>query len=384
MTRLSNDSRLMLLSAFFLALAATYIHTCLNVILELRGVSTLLISIGSMCQISFILFGGAFFARVIVGRRLSYIHGVTCAIGASAALLLSQTEHMGIHMALRILLGMGTTPLFIIAEIWLNRTSSELSRGKAVAIYAAMVAFGTIAGLQLAPLLGMEGLTPYLYTALFYALCHLPIAMRYRNSPFVSEAVTGGMFSILKHTPAIIICSLAFGIMEGSIYSLMTIYGLRMGMEQQAAVSLASMLLFGGIVAQAVLSTAIRRFQVHTLLLLCLGNCIAGWLLFPLLYDYGAFFWIFLLVFGGFKISIYPLLMVLVGRRYLITQLATASVTLIYCYALGCVIGPLMSALAMQYFGTNGILYFLAGVSLLSFLYTWAEFRQNKERYKHV
>ena len=151
-----------------------------------------------------------------------------------------------------------------------------------------------------------------------------------------------------------------------AIYGLVPVYAKEMGMGISEIGTLMGVIIFGGLSFQwpfgrwadktdrrRVLNTA-SFMTTFFAITIGLVDHQSPWLLLLL----GWFF-------GGFSFTIYPLSMAYACEKVAEDQIIAATGGFVLSYGIGAIAGPLLAPVAMSLFGTPGLFYFLAFITLL-------------------
>src|SRR4029077_8873858 len=144
-------------------------------VLERGGASSF--EIGAVTSISTLagVFVGALYPGAI--RRLGLRRAIILGIAVSTAMLFVMPWLPGFQgwLVLRFVTGCALGLEWIASEIWLNRLSTNESRGTVMAAYATIFAAGVMAGPLLLQITGTSGWRPFAVGALCLALTALPL-----------------------------------------------------------------------------------------------------------------------------------------------------------------------------------------------------------------
>src|SRR6516225_5268639 len=144
-------------------------------VLQRGGASSF--EIGAVTSISAVavMLCGPLYPRAIrrLGLRLAVILGI--AVSTAVLFIMPLLPTVPGWFALRFLTGCALGLEWIASEIWLNRLSTDQTRGTVMGTYATVFAAGVMAGPPLLQLTGTSGFKPFAVGALSLALTALPL-----------------------------------------------------------------------------------------------------------------------------------------------------------------------------------------------------------------
>jgi hypothetical protein len=119
-------------------------------------------------------------------------------------------------LVLRFVTGCALGLEWIASEIWLNRLSTDKSRGTIMGAYAALFAAGVMAGPLLLQITGTTGWRPFAAGALCLALTALPLFAT-RDAPGGDAGLGAGRrLRIAAAAPIVMVPALIAGLMESA------------------------------------------------------------------------------------------------------------------------------------------------------------------------
>lgn len=326
----------------------------LALILDGQGVSKTLIGMSTMSQAAAILVIAPFAARLIrhfAPARLMQSVSVTLAV---LFILAGLFPNVWFWFPLRFVIGALNAMLWIASEALINELAEERWRGRVVGLYSSVGA----AGFALGPLLligtGSEGMLPFYSTSILILSASAPlfVARDYRLAPS-GEEKEGSLLGVFLLAPTIMLANVVYAATAESMFTFFPLYGLHMGISENFALWLMTMLGVGSMVLILPMSWLADHVNRMGLLVVCIVLTMLGLLIMPhvLLYPLGAQLFAFL--FGGVEGMIYALGVMLIGERFRGSRLATASAAFTACWAAGTVIGPLVVGVGMDQLGVD-------------------------------
>ena len=176
---------------------------------------------------------------------------------------------------LRLLSGAFGTALFFASEFWIIAAAPPAQRGRIVAVYAIALSGSYWLGPELLRATGIDGWLPFL-TAAGVVLLGLPALWWGRNDAPEAVTETRPKFSdsvkFFKSDPAVLYGVLLFGIIEFGAMALISVWSVRVGLDEDAALLLMARLALGAMLFQLPIGWAADRFDRRGVLALA-GFC---------------------------------------------------------------------------------------------------------------
>jgi MFS family permease len=335
-------------------------------VLERGGASSF--EIGAVTSISTlaVMMCGPFYPRAIarLGLRAAIILGI--AVSTAMLLVMPLLPGFGGWLALRFVTGCALGLEWIASEIWLNRISTDSSRGTVMGAYATVFAAGVMAGPLLLQVTGTSGWRPFAAGALCLALTALPLfAARDRSSGEDGPREGLQWLRIARAAPTVMVAALIAGLVESAYVSLLPVYALRRGLDEPHSLVLVTVFLAGNVLLQLPIGWLGDRLGRQRVLALCAVVCVLGPILLSPVMGIPWLVWPLLLLWGGTMYGFYTQGIALLGESYPHAELADANTVFVVVYCAGGIVGPSLGGLAMDWWTPNGLLVFLSVAPLL-------------------
>ncbi len=329
----------------------------LALVLNAQGVSKSLIGLSTIVQAAAILviapFAPALMAR-FAPARLMQTMSVILALGF---LVVGMYQNVWFWFPLRLIIGAATAMLWITSEALINRLAAERWRGRIIGVYASVGAAGFALGPLLLIATGSHGMLPFLVTSGVTLLAGLPLIFISKHPLKLSEATNQGVWKIFLLAPVIMLANVAYAAVAESMITFFPLYGIHLGLTQEFALGLLTIMGAGTMVLVLPLSWLADQVNRMGMLVFILLLTMLGLLAFPhVLQLQPRLIFIFVFLFGGAEGMIYTLGVVLIGERFKGAQLATASTAFTACWGAGTILGPLIAGVGMDWFGSQSLL----------------------------
>jgi len=333
--------------------------------LEHRGVGSVLIGVNSAMTSFGVLVAAPLVPSII--RRLGAAEGIVIGLmlTAAAAIGLAWTENLALWIALRFLMGVGIVTQWVVSETWMQAIVTERRRGLVMSIYVTAIAAGFATGPVLLTLVGTEGVLPFLVFGGMIAATALPIIPIRRWAPAMALGQRGSVRRLLREAPTIAMAAVAVGMVDSAFFTFIPLYGLRIGLSHETAITLLTAVLAGNVVLQVPLGWVADRVNRRGLLvalglICCVGPAFAGWALTagsPLTYPV-------LFVWGGAAFGIYTVGVTMLGERYRGGELAAANAAFVMAFEIANLTGPPVAGWAMEAWSPHGLMVWMTVVSV--------------------
>jgi MFS family permease len=308
-----------------------------------------------------------------VAARLGAVRLVCAALAASAVLAVTfaYTTSLPLWFLLSFLMGMVGGVPWVVSEIWINLVVDEERRGRAVAVYVALMATGMAAGPLALQLVGVYGPRPFLACAALALLVALPLLPSWSSAPAIGPTREGGFARILLLVPALLIGALASGLGEQAAFAFLPIYALRSGVPAETGVLFLSAFVIGNIALQWPIGWLADHLDRRLVLAVCALGSAALTACLPMLDVKSHAILALLVAWGGISFAIYSVGLALLGQRFKGGDIARANTALTSVYTLGGMIGPPIAGTALDLVGRPGFglslaaCYAVAGVGAL-------------------
>jgi MFS family permease len=340
----------------------------LSLVLDSRGYDAVLIGANATATAIAIVIGSALVPMVARRTGLRRLLLGCLAVYVATFLLLWAFDDIASWFVLRFVLGLAGAGLFVGSEAWISRAAPDTSRGRIIGLYATALSAGFASGPLLIPLTGIEGFPPFGAVIALLVVASLPFFLHGRAEPVLGPGKPLAFLRFLRAAPALAVATAMFGLIEFAAFSLLAVFGLRLGFGAAAAVTLLTAVGLGQIAFQVPLGWLADRWDRYAVLKLCALVGVLGIAALPLAGQNFVLATAILFVWGGFVAGLYTLSLVMVGAHYQGPALVGANAGLAMLYGLGAIIGPPAGGAAMQAWQPYGFAALLGAAALLALL----------------
>ncbi len=281
-------------------------------------------------------------------------------------------------IALRFFHGYFTAGLYITIESWLLVKSTLQTRGRVMSIH--MIAFyaGLSAGQFLLDIADPRGFYPFAYTILLASLALVPVCITRVTAPQMNKKSYLNLFHLIKIAPIGVIGCASSGMILGSVYGLNPVFAQTIGISISGVAKLMGITIFSGFLLQwpiGHLSDHMDRRKVIFVI-----NCMVSILSLCIVWSSYQSLSLLLIassIFGGFMFTLYPLSISHTIDLIDGDDMISATGALYVAYGIGAIIGPIIAAYSMDWFGVNSLFYFYSLIAFCTALFTaWRIFKK--------
>ena len=377
-----RNSWALLLGVMLLMVGNGMQGTLLGVRGELEGFSTGAMSVVMSAYFAGFLLGSQTVPALI--RRVGHVR-VFAFLGslASAGLVLFPVlAEPAAWVAIRLLLGFCFCGIYIVGESWLNNTTTNATRGRALSLYMIAQMVGIVAAQAIFALGDAGGYALFVWISVLVSLAITPMLLSATPVP-PFERVTPMSFRRLYRTSPLGFAGIfLLGAVFSAVFGMVGVYGAQAGLAQGQIALFVSAIYVGGLVLQypvGWLSDQVdRRGLVVVGALVGAGAAALG------LTGAGGFEGSLVAAFlvGGMANPLYALLLAYTNDYLAPEEMAGASAQLLFVNGVGAIGGPLVTGWLMAGMGPAGFWTFL--VVLMLALAGYAGWRMTRRAVRPV
>jgi MFS family permease len=325
----------------------------LALVLDAQGVSKTLIGLSTMAQALAVIFIAPWtpglLRRIAPSRLMRWTTLFLAVLFIAAGLY----PNVWFWFPLRFVVGALTGLLWISSEALINDLAEDRWRGRIVGIYASVGAAGFALGPLLLIATGSVGILPFVATSSLILCAGLPLFVVHQRQMAPMDERSGGLWHVFWMAPTIMLANVAYAATAESLLTFFPIFGLGLGLSENFALGLMTVMGFGTMILVMPLSWLADHVDRMGMLAACVALSMVGLLVMPLVLQAHWLAVPFAFMFGGVEGMIYTLGVILVGERFKGALLAAATTLFTACWGAGTVIGPLLVGAGMDRFGTD-------------------------------
>lgn len=370
------------LSALFLSLALViggnaYLLTYLGVRLGASGVAPTQVGFIMVCySIGFAI--GSHYATHLVAK-VGHIRtfAAMAALTAMASISYPLLDSVYFWALLRFVGGITAAGLYVIIESWFSAVATNNNRGTLFALYQ-IAAYGSSTLAQLT--VGYsEPLSPVPFTgaALLLLAAIIPLSLSRMQSPHIEPGPKMSLLALYRQAPLGLTCAFTGGIMLGTYYSLVPLFGSLTNMSIREV----SQLMTASVLSALVLAwpvgwicDRVKRSQVMLVITL-IGTFLSIGVSLTVDQPFIVRLCITALLLGMLTL-VNSLSVALTHDRIDSSSRVAASSALMLCYGVGSIIGPVAGSMIMEAFQPQTM--FIGFAILLVTLASYVRYRQKR------
>ncbi|MGB0920463.1 MAG: MFS transporter [Alphaproteobacteria bacterium] len=332
----------------------------------LNGVGELRVGmIGSLYFIGFAagcLSGSALLART--GHPRAYA-AMTALAGAAAVLYTSAPDPF-FWAGLRMATGFAFAILYMVIESWLNEVATNKNRGTIFATYTFMNLTFVTLGQSMIILADPTAPVLFAVNAVLIILAAIPVLLSNAPAPAPIKASPIRLGVVFRAAPAGVLGGLAVGLGNGAFWSLAPNYSLQMGLDVDGIALFMAIGVLAGAAGQIPLGRLSDLSDRRRIIAGAATAAALAALYLGLFVGVGPTSMTGIMagicVFGFFAFPVYALSVAHVNDRVEGGGFVEAAGAMLLLYAGGAVVGPILAATAMKYFGATVLFQYIAAV----------------------
>ncbi|AXP08606.1 MFS transporter [Campylobacter hepaticus] len=354
----------------FLFAGNALIVSSIGVILKEKGESSLAVGIISSCFFIGALVGTISAHKII--SRIGHIRsfGLFGAVFGISAMLHTISDSLIFWALLRFFIGICYYGLLMVIESWLNEKSKNAVRSRILGFYEIVfyLAFGL--GILIIAL-NLSQHTVFILSASLILLSSLPLNLIKIKEPILPQPSPISIPKIFDIAPLAITTSFIAGMLINGFFSMASVFILLQGFDAKSVSYFMFCGVLGGFFAQTIMGIISDKLGRKFAIITCSSIAFFTMLIFAFfkLHLYFQYFLGSLLGVGVF--CLYALALAR-ANDMLINKNKSVELGrgVLFCYSLGSLFGPLILGILMQYFQTQGFIWFY--IVCLGFLILFA------------
>jgi len=334
--------------------------------------------------------GAAYYAGFLLGSRIT-LSAMTnvghIRVFAAFSSLLGATMIMaGLNdsaptwIVARLLTGVFSAGLYVVAESWLNGLASNETRGRLLAIYLVVTGGSYGVGQLMVGTVGTQKLTAFAVAAMLAGASVAPIALsEAAQAPAPDTQTKLSLRRLAEMAPTGMGAGVLVGLTHGAFLTMAVVYATREGLTAAGAGRFAAVTAVGGVVLQWPLSAASdqldRRYVGAVTSIAAMGGCFYllvagpdGW------HGLAA-----MAIIGGLSLPLYSIAAAYMSDWVEPEYMSAASSQMVMLYGVGALAGPMVVGIGMNSMGADAypwtllVMHGLIAVFLIYRLFAWRE-----------
>jgi len=360
-----------IVAVFALTQGLTY--PLLSIRLDAMGYGGNMIGLsGAMTPLG-ILLAGPFVPRVALRLGTAVALLACIALTVASLLALAAFPDFEAWLAIRLLLGVAVSGLYVIGETGLQKLVPDHVRGRIMGLYNAMMVLGYGTGPVLLSFIGTDGWLPILSAVGIVGVAMLFIVATFGSLPATATADDANteinaplLFAFAA--PALLFAAGAVAVFDHASTSFLPLYGVAKGLSEPVAMRVATVALVGSMCGQFVVGWLADRWGVTPVMIGCCAVFTVGCgALVPLIAT--PFVWPLAFVWGAAAFGPLTAAMTELGRRFAGNMIVIGNVAIGMTWGFSQAVGSPVVGTAMEVIPGDGfalvlgVLFALVGVS---------------------
>jgi len=273
-------------------------------------------------------------------------------------------------IAMRLMTGLCSAGLYVVAESWLNDRATNETRGQLLATYMVIVLGGVGGGQFLLNLADPSGFELFVGASILISLALIPILLTATPAPDFTSPATIGLRQLYRVSPLGVIGCFGIGIAQSGLWGMSAVYAESIGFSIAEITFYGGALFLGAIVFQFPLGRLSDRFDRRQVITGVAFVAFAASITAVFIGEFSIWHSLAVIfVIGGMCMPAYSLCVAHTNDFLQPAQMVAASASLYFVYGVGASFGPFATAGVMSLYGPPGFYLSLAAACGAVFLF---------------
>lgn len=315
--------------------------------------------------------GGSRMAPEMI-RRVGHVR-VFAALASfvSACLLIyAAVPNVVVWFVLRVLIGFCFSGVYVVAESWLNDSSTNETRGQTLSLYLIVQMIGIVSAQAVLNVADPSGYTLFVISSVLVSVSFAPILLSISPAPIFQMTKPMSIKQLYKTSPTAFVGIFLLGGIFSALFGMGSIYGTERGLSVGEISIFIAMIYIGGMLLQYPIGWLSDRMDRRLLIIYLTLFGAASMAVAPLFtHNVYALLGLMFIV-GGIANPLYSLYIAYANDYLQQDDMAAASGGLIFVNGLGAVGGPFLVGWLMSNYGPDSFFVFIA--TLMGLSAVWA------------
>lgn len=316
------------------------------------------------------------FISKIIARLGIFWTTLVGTLGRAAILIaLIKTDNVLLWILLLFLFGVCSTILGISLQTWVNLTRLPGVRGFVVSIYSGSLAIGIALGPILLQFIGSSRGLAFSVSAAIALISFIPILFVRSSIPSFEVSEKPRILFVIRTGKYVMFSALVGGITFWGLPSFLTLYGMAAGLTFEQASLLITMFMLGGLIMGPGIGYFSDKFERrHVILLSFLIGLLCSIFLPIAIFNVMAAY-ILLFIWGGTMEGVSSGGMAMLAEIYRKEDQVSANIAYTLMDAIGGSLGVMLIGFAMDWHGSEGLVYVVVGAAVLYFNFALTQYK---------
>ena len=307
------------------------------------------------------LFGSQLAPNMI--RRVGHVR-VFAALGSlvSACLILyAAWTNPYFWFLLRVIVGFCFSGIYVVAESWLNDSSSNETRGQTLSAYLIVQMMGIVLAQAVLNIADPSGYVLFIIISVVVSLSFAPILLSVSPAPQFQTSKRMTLSQLWSISPLGVVGQFFLGAIFAALFGMASVYGTERGLSVKDISLFVASIYFGGMILQYPIGWISDRMDRRVLIFIV---CTIG-----TIFSFGAnlfdnFIWLLIVAFiiGGVSNPLYSLYIAYTNDYLEHDDMASASGGLIFLTGVGAIFGPSIVGWLLDVFGAESYFWFIGTI----------------------
>ncbi len=313
------------------------------------------------------LCGSMMAPRIVVQVGHVRVFAALAALASAAVLVHAVFVEIPVWISLRLISGFCFAGLYVVAESWLNQRATNETRGKLLSLYMLVTYIGVGLGQLLLNLGDPKEYPLFVLTSVLISIAVVPLLLSASATPKFEKSVGLRLRDLYRISPLGIVGMFAIGMVTATFFALGPVYGQRLGLNLEKISYFMTAAVVGTILFQWPIGALSDRFDRRLILtIVTLLTAVAAFACVQLSSEKIEILLAGVGLFAGLAFPLYSVCIAHTNDHLEPNQMIAASGTLVLAGGLGAVMGPIVIASTMDYFGNDSFFWCMGSVHLLT------------------
>ncbi len=324
------------------------------------------------------MFGTALAPHLV--RRVGHIRVFAAMAALASASILAQALFIAAlpWALLRGLSGLAFAAIYVVAESWLNESSSRTTRGSLLAVYMVVLYIGLGSSQFLLIPTDPRTTAPFMLVAILISLAIVPIVIAAQQAPEIALPQKVRYRDLYRDSPLGVVAVTVAGMVTANVYAMGPVYARLSGLDTSGVATFMGVSVLAAVVLQYPVGRLSDRIDRRTVIA---GICILATLAAAVPAAFRALphglVLVIAAVFSGLSFTLYSLGVSHVNDHLEPAQMVAASGALLRLNGIGAALSPILVGGLIARFGPPAYFGSLAGLTgLLSIYDLWRKMRR--------
>ena len=306
---------------------------------------------------------GSMIAPMLI-RSVGYVRtfAASASLGSASAIAHLVFINPVLWMGFRAATGLSLSVMFVVAESWLNSSSTSQNRGRLLSVYSVVYIVSMGAGQPLLGIFPPASFEIFGVTTILISFCLIPLAVMHVTGTPSADREPPRLIETFRKSPLAGSGIIVAGMLAGATWSLTPLYGQQVGLDSGGIGVLMLLVSLGSMAFQWPMGWLSDKRSRRKAILWAVGGAAAAAGLMALFQPSGGLTFFLVFLFGGFGMPLYSLSVALANDQFQPHEMVRAAGAIVIFYGVGSAVGPILASQFMQWVGPAGLFLSMAVV----------------------